>query len=172
MKWRSWRSKVFCPGPKADPWILKGRCATGQAGLKTSAEGSEELKGAENEKQGSKMEVDEATKSTVPNTCKTHASRLVENVRHTVRGRLLVGGLSSHDVSGLCVNPLEQRLPGGIQAQGVSDTAADAGLVSCSRVGQLPVTRTRPDVNHINKKRPGHTILYKIITVTALLLLN
>ena len=42
----------------------------------------------------------------------------------------------------MCMNPLAYRLPEGIQAQSPRDTAADAGLVSCSGVSQLPVTRT------------------------------
>ena len=35
-------------------------------------------------------------------------------------GRALVVGLSFHGVSGLCMNSLAHRLPGGIQTQGIS----------------------------------------------------
>ena len=39
---------------------------------------------------------------------------------HTLRaGRPLVGGVSFHGVSGLCMNSLVQRLPGVVQAQSV-----------------------------------------------------
>ena len=53
-------------------------------------------------------------------------------------GHPLVGGLSVHDVSGLRTNPLAHRLPEGIHAYSVLDTAADEGLVSCS--GGRPTT--------------------------------
>ena len=49
---------------------------------------------------------------------------------------------------------VSKKLPERIQAQSARDTAADAGLVSCSGVSQLPVTCTpvrRPDPQHINK---------------------
>ena len=57
--------------PNADPWIPKGRWTIGQLGQKTTKEGSEEAKGAENEKQGSEMEVVEATPGTQPSSNET-----------------------------------------------------------------------------------------------------
>ena len=42
--------------PKADPWIPMGRWATGQLGQRLQ---KKEVKGVDNEKQGSKMRVDE-----------------------------------------------------------------------------------------------------------------
>ena len=59
--WRSWRSKVFCPGPKADPWILRRKMGHWSARTKITKEESEEPKGAGNEKQEKEMEVEEAT---------------------------------------------------------------------------------------------------------------
>ena len=50
----------FCPGPKANPWILKGRDRW-SARIKTRKEEREEQKEAEYEKQEKEMEVDEAT---------------------------------------------------------------------------------------------------------------
>ena len=46
-------------------------------------------------------------------------------------GHPLVGGSSFHGVSGLCINSLAQRLPGGIQAQGMGRRPMQA-WVSCS----------------------------------------
>ena len=57
VKWRSWRSSVFCPGPKADPWIPTRRWAR----TRVTKEVSEEPTGAESENQEMEMEVGEAT---------------------------------------------------------------------------------------------------------------
>ena len=55
-------------------------------------------------------------------------------------GRLLVGGLSFHDVSGLCTNSLAHRLPGRSQAQCMRH---DAGVgLSLHGVGQLLLIHT------------------------------
>ena len=51
-------------------------------------------------------------------------SRLGETLRTK---HPLVGGLSFHGVSGMCLNSLVHRLPGGIQAQGMRHPT-DAGL--------------------------------------------
>ena len=49
-------------------------------------------------------------------------------LRHPLRaGGPLVGGLLFDGVSGLCMSPLAHRLPGGVQAQGMS-FVADASL--------------------------------------------
>ena len=48
-----------------------------------------------------------------------------------ILSKWLVGGLSFHGVSGLCLSSLEHRLPGGIQAQGMRRRPMQA-WVSCS----------------------------------------
>ena len=45
-------------------------------------------------------------------------------------GRLLVGGLSFHDVYGLCTSSLAHRLSGGIQTQGMRDRRCRRGSLA------------------------------------------
>ena len=52
MIWRSWRSQVLGPGPKADPWIPKGRWVTGQFGQKSQEQKVKKPKEAEMEVDG------------------------------------------------------------------------------------------------------------------------
>ena len=62
------RGFFWAEGGSKDP---KGKVAHWSARIKTTKEESEEMKGAENEKQGSKMEVDEATPGMQPSRNET-----------------------------------------------------------------------------------------------------
>ena len=71
VKWRSWRSKVVFSGTAGGSVDPKGKVGHWSAWLNTTKEGSEEVKGTENEKEGSKMEVGAAIPGMQPSSNET-----------------------------------------------------------------------------------------------------